>query len=231
MSARSPTVLLFDIDGTLIDSGGAGRRAMVHAFETTHGRPDATTGFSFAGMTDQGILRRALSAIGVEVTPEAMDTILAAYLLQLEIELARSEHYRVLPGVASLVASLVELDGIAVGLGTGNVRDGAYAKLRRGDIHHHFEFGGFGCDAEDRTELLRAGAVRGAGQLGVPLEACRVVVIGDTPKDVAAAIGIGAACLGVGTGGSTPADLVALGAVWGFETLDDPAVRTVLRGD
>ncbi len=231
MSARRPTVLLFDIDGTLIDSGGAGRRAMVHAFATTHGRPDATTGFSFAGMTDQGILRRALSAIGVEVTAEAMAEVLSAYLEKLAIELESSEHYRVLPGVASLVAWLGELDGIALGLGTGNVKDGAFAKLRRGDIHHHFGFGGFGCDAEDRTELLRAGAVRGAARLGAPVEACRVVVIGDTPKDVAAAMGIGAACVGVGTGGSAPADLVALGATWGVDTLEDPSVRAVLVDD
>jgi phosphoglycolate phosphatase len=231
MRARRPTVLLFDIDGTLIDSGGAGRRAMVHAFTKVHGRPDATTGFSFAGMTDKAILRRGLEAASVAVTAEAMEEILAAYLFRLEIELELSAAYRVLPGVEGLVPWLDEHDDIAVGLGTGNVKDGAFAKLRRGGIDHHFEFGGFGCDAEDRTELLRAGAVRGAELLEAPLEACRVVVIGDTPKDVAAAIGIGAACLGVGTGGSTPADLVALGAAWGVETLEDPQVRAVLRGD
>jgi phosphoglycolate phosphatase-like HAD superfamily hydrolase len=221
-------VLLFDIDGTLIDSGGTGRRAMAHAFAEGHGRPDAVSGFSFAGMTDLAILRRGLTEIGVMPTAEAMDALLAAYLLRLDVELSGTDEYRVLPGVAEVVTWARARDGVAVGLGTGNVREGAYAKLRPGDLHGHFAFGGFGCDAEDRTELVRAGAARGATALGVPLAACRVVVIGDTPKDVAAALGIGAACLGVGTGGVAPAELVRLGARWGFATLADDGVRDAL---
>lgn len=225
---RRPTVLLFDIDGTLLDTGGAGRRAMVGAFEEAHGRPDAPQGFSYAGMTDRAIARRGLEAVGVAPTLAAMEAVLAVYVKRLARELAASERYRVMPGVETLVPSLLTEANVAVGLGTGNVREGAYAKLARGGIDRHFAFGGFGCDAEDRTELLRAGARRGADALGAPLETCRVVVIGDTPKDVSAALGMGAACLGVGTGGSTPASLVALGAAWGFATLADDGVRDVL---
>ncbi len=229
--ARRPTVLLFDIDGTLLDTGGAGRRAMVGAFEQAHARPDAVTHFSFAGMTDKAIARRGLETAGVEPTEDAMSAVLAVYLARLARELEASERYRVMPGVEPLVRWLLAAENVAVGLGTGNVREGAYAKLARGAIDDLFAFGGFGCDAEDRVELLRAGAKRGAGALGAPLEACRVVVIGDTPKDVAAAKGLGAECLGVGTGGSTAEALVALGADWGFATLEEEGVRDVLAAD
>lgn len=228
MRTPRPTVLLFDIDGTLLETGGAGRASMAGAFEDVHGRAEAASGFSYAGMTDRAILRRALASLEVEVTEAAIEAVLAAYLVRLADEVARAPRYRVLPGVAELVPTLVGLPGVAVGLGTGNVREGAYTKLRRGDLDGHFAFGGFGCDAEDRTELLRAGARRGAATLGAALEACRVVVIGDTPKDVSAALGIGAACLGVGTGGSSAEELVALGARWGFATLAERGVREVL---
>ncbi|HSO32352.1 MAG TPA: HAD hydrolase-like protein, partial [Labilithrix sp.] len=120
------------------------------------------------------------------------------------------------------------LPKIALGLGTGNVKRGAYAKLARGALDAPFAFGGFGCDAEDRTELLRVGAGRGAAALGVPLADCRVVVIGDTPKDVAAARGIGAECIGVGTGGFAPAALRDLGAQNAFATLEEDGVREAL---
>lgn len=228
MRAAEPTVLLFDIDGTLLETGGAGRASMAGAFADVHGRAEAASGFSYAGMTDRAIVRRGLAALSVEATDEAIEAVLAAYLVRLADEVARSPSYRVLPGVTELVPSLLGLAHVAVGLGTGNVREGAYTKLRRGGIDGHFAFGGFGCDAEDRTELLRAGARRGAAALGAEVAACRVIVIGDTPKDVAAALGIGAACVGVGTGGTSAADLVALGARWGFATLADPGVRQAL---
>lgn len=235
---QRPTVLLFDIDGTLLETGGAGRRAMTWAFQETHGRPDAVAGFSFGGMTDMAILRRGLMAIGLEVTRAAMDALLTSYLRRLDHELAgvsradgEGATYRVMPGVREVVAWARGLERVAVGLGTGNVREGAFAKLRPGGLDAHFGFGGFGCDAEDRTELIRAGARRGAESLGAPLEACRVVVIGDTTKDVDAAVGIGASCVGVGTGGVAPDALRRHGARWAFDTLADDGVCEALVGD
>jgi phosphoglycolate phosphatase len=222
------TVLLFDIDGTLVLTGGAGRRAMVGAFANLHGKDDVFEGTSFAGMTDRAIARHGLRELVAEITEAEIDRALDAYLALLDIELARSTGYRVLPGVSRLLESLRGMPDVAIGLGTGNVRRGAYAKLARGGLDGTFSFGGFGCDAEDRTELLRAGARRGAEILGASLEACRVVVIGDTPKDVAAAQGIGAVCIGVGTGGYTPAELLACGAHRAFATLEDDAARTSL---
>jgi phosphoglycolate phosphatase-like HAD superfamily hydrolase len=222
------TVLLFDIDGTLVLTGGAGRRAMVGAFLSLHGKDDVFEGTSFSGMTDRAIARHGLRDVLPEIKDADIDRALDAYLALLEVELGKANNYRILPGVTALLDSIVASKDVAIGLGTGNVRKGAFAKLAHGGLDQAFSFGGFGCDAEDRTELLRIGARRGAEQLGVSVEHCRVVVIGDTPKDVAAAKGIGAACIGVGTGGFTPDELLACGAQHAFATLEHDAVRTLL---
>ena len=115
-------------------------------------------------------------------------------------------------------------------LGTGNIREGARIKLDRVGLFARFGFGGFGCDDEDRTALLRRGAERGADSLGLTLEEVRVVVVGDTPKDVAAAHGIGAESVGVGTGSFTAEALVGAGATCAFASLGVPgALQAVLR--
>lgn len=193
-------VLLFDIDGTLLDSGGAGRRSMVGAFAASHGRPDACEGFSFGGMTDRAIVRRSLRNIDAPDDDPAIDRVLAAYLDLLRREALAPHAASVLPGVPTTLDRVQGQAGVAVGLGTGNVREGAEIKLGMVGLAGRFDFGGFGCDAEDRGELLRAGALRGAAALGAPVERCRVVVIGDTPRDIEAARQIGAACLAVATG-------------------------------
>jgi phosphoglycolate phosphatase len=229
MSRDDPRVFLFDIDGTLVWTGGAGRRAMTLGFADVHGRTDVFDGLSFGGMTDRAIVRHGLAKLGADVDDARIDAVLEAYLARLERELVCAE-YRVFPGVEMVLAELALLKGIAIGLGTGNVRRGAYAKLARGALGDAFSFGGFGCDAEDRADLLRAGAARGAAQLGRAVEECTVVVIGDTPKDVAAALAIGARCIGVGTGAFTAESLVACGAHAAFRTLADTGVRERLLG-
>lgn len=223
-----PTVLLFDIDGTLILTGGAGRRAMERAFADVTGRRDACAHMSFGGMTDRAIAREGLVAVDREPTPEAIDAVLDAYIARLEREVVASPKYEIMPGVVETLAWLAPIPRIAIGLGTGNIKRGAYTKLTRGALHDAFAFGGFGCDHENRAELLRVGAMRGAAQLGLTMDACRVVVIGDTPKDVAAALAIGAECIGVGTGGVDPAELARLGAHHAFATLEDPRSRAAL---
>jgi phosphoglycolate phosphatase len=218
MGAMRPTVLLFDIDGTLVTTGGAGRLSMALAFEKLHGRRDACDSFSMAGMTDRAIVRKGLELIGVHPSPEAISAVIEAYLASLAEEVRRVDDlsYRLHPGMREAVEASLAREGFAVGLGTGNVREGARVKLERVRIYDRFSFGGFGCDHEDRVELIRHGASSGASRLGVPLEQCRVVVIGDTPKDVAAAKGIGATCIGVGTGSFTPDALLASGADYAF---------------
>jgi len=227
-----PTVWLFDIDGTLVTTGGVGRRALELAFERAHGRPEACNGFRFDGMTDRAIVRGGLSALGIAPTPLAIEAVLSVYLAVLcdEVAAAPAQTYHVHAGVSDMLDALAAHPHFAIGLGTGNIREGARIKLDRVGLFSRFGFGGFGCDDEDRTALLRCGAERGAASLGLAVADVRVVVIGDTPKDVAAARGIGAASVGVGTGSFTPEALVACGATHAFASLAVPgALEAVLR--
>jgi phosphoglycolate phosphatase len=225
-----PTVFLFDIDGTLITTGGAGRRAMERAFGAAHGRPDAMA-FPMDGMTDRLIVRQALVHIGVPATAAAIDHVLAVYLdvLREEVTACSDDRYRVHAGMREAIDG-ARARGAAVGLGTGNIREGARLKLERVGLGGAFRFGGFGCDAEDRVTLIRIGAERGAAALRAARADCRVVVIGDTPKDVAAARAIGAECVGVGTGHYDPAALMASGATAAFPDLADPGAHAALFG-
>jgi phosphoglycolate phosphatase-like HAD superfamily hydrolase len=223
-----PTVLLFDVDGTLIHSGGAGRRAIERAFEEAHGRRDACASFSFAGMTDRAIVRAGLSAIGHPVDEAEIDRVIAVYLGLLEREVAEERRFRVNRGVAGALDEACARARTAVGLGTGNVRQGARVKLDRVGIHGRFRFGGFGCDSEDRAELVRIGAERGAALLGSPLADCRVVVIGDTPRDVAAARAVGADSLAVATGPFDVEALAGAGATRAFADLAAPGALAFL---
>lgn len=226
----TPTVLLFDVDGTLLDSGGAGRRSMLAAFEACHRRPDACAGFSFGGMTDRAIIRRALRSIDAATDDDALDAVLAAYLAHLRGEAQKPGGARLLPGVTEALAHVEGRPGVAVGLGTGNVEEGARIKLRMVGLSERFSFGGFGCDAEDRAALLRAGARRGAASLGVAVEGCRVVVIGDTPLDIEAARRAGASCVAVSTGGFSADELRAHAPDMVCARLTDPAALSLLVG-
>ncbi|NMO21421.1 HAD family hydrolase [Pyxidicoccus fallax] len=232
MGAMRPTVLLFDIDGTLVTTGGAGRRSMELAFQQLHGRPDACDSFKMSGMTDRAIVRKGLHAIGAEDSEAAIDALIAAYVAHLTQEVHRvdEQNYRVFPGMREAVREARSRAGFAVGLGTGNVREGARVKLERVSIYDQFDFGGFGCDNEDRVELIRCGAKAGAARLGLPMEECRVVIIGDTPKDVHAARGIGAECIGVGTGSYTPEVLMEAGATVAFPDFTHRDALAVLLG-
>lgn len=228
-----PRVLLFDVDGTLIRSGGAGSRALERAVAEAFGLGPVKASFSFAGGTDRAIFRRLLRECGVEPTEDALARTVAVYLAILEEEIAAAAAYRVNPGIEPALEALAgraaaHAASLAVGLGTGNVEAGARIKLARADLNRHFAFGGFGCDDEDRAALLRAGAARGAARLGAAPGACRVLVIGDTPRDVAAAHAIGARCLAVATGGATPDALAAAGADYVFDSLAAPGALDVL---
>lgn len=228
-----PLVLLFDVDGTLVDTGGAGRRAVEAAFAEAHGRPDACRGFSFDGMTDRAIARLGLEAVGVRPDDAAIDALLATYLghLAREVAATAADAYRVHAGMREAVQAATAR-GAAVGLGTGNVEAGARLKLGRVGLSDAFAFGGFGDDHELRPELIRVGAQRGAQRLGVRVEAARVVVIGDTPKDIAAAQALGAECVAVATGAWRVEQLAAAGATWAFPALDAPgALAALLDGE
>jgi phosphoglycolate phosphatase len=223
-----PTILLFDVDGTLLSAAGAGRRALERAFETHCGTAAPLRDVRFNGMTDPGIVRVGLEQLGRSAEPALIAAILDDYVPLLADELTRAGGFQVYPGVTALLDALTAGDRVAVGLGTGNLRAGARLKLARAGLEPYFAFGGFGCDHEQRAELLRIGAARGAASLGRGLDECRVVVIGDTPHDVTAARAIGAASLGVGTGGCDAEHLRAAGATWVYDDLAAPGLRDVL---
>ncbi|MCA9534201.1 MAG: HAD family hydrolase [Myxococcales bacterium] len=225
-----PTVLLFDIDGTLLKTGGAGRRSMRRAFVEVCGREDALDGMDFRGMTDPLIFEGGLARIGVPVSESLVCALAEAYLASLAREVPASPNYQVMPGVRALLTALSEHSHVALGIGTGNSEAGARTKLTHGDLWRHFRFGGYGDDGWDRVELVRAGATRGAEALGLPLARCRVVVIGDTPEDARAALGIGATCLAVLTGGYSDAQLAAAGSTWVVPDLTHSAVLPRLLG-
>lgn len=206
-----PLVLLWDIDGTLISTGGAGNRAIVRAFAELHGRADATAHFKFGGMTDRAIAREGLRTIGKPDGSADIDALLDAYVRALQDELQTTEGHRVHAGVHDALLAAEARAKCAIGLGTGNIRAGAKAKLTPVALHDRFGFGGFGCDHEDRAQLIAMGQARGAEKLGMPISGVRTVVIGDTPKDVAAAHANGAFALAVATGGFTVEQLRACG--------------------
>ena len=225
-----PTLLLFDLDGTLLLTGGAGRRAFERAFAQLTGRRDACDGIAFGGMTDRAIARAGLAALGREPDEALLEQLFECYLAALADELARTTGYTIMPGVPALLAALGRHAHLSLGLGTGNLRRGAEAKLRHGQLWEPFAFGGFGCDHEQRGELLRIGAQRGAERLGRALRECRVVVIGDTPRDVLAAQQIGAECLAVETGGVAADALREAGPCTVFRDLSEPGALELLVG-
>jgi len=188
--------------------------------------------FRFDGMTDKQIARQALVKLGLTPTDAAIDESLALYLEHLveEVERVDAASYRLHEGIRDALRAARER-GHGIGLGTGNLVEGARIKLTRVGVYDEFAFGGFGSDAEDRTELLRHGAERGAKHLGARLAECRVVVIGDTPKDVAAAQGIGAECIGVGTGSFPAEALLECGATAAFSSLSAAGALAALLGE
>jgi phosphoglycolate phosphatase-like HAD superfamily hydrolase len=213
---------LFDIDGTLISGDGAGRRAFERACSDVLGLDGALVGLRLDGMTDPLILEHVFTThLRRASTTEEAAEVLAAYVRHLEPEIAASSAYRVHEGVLDVLAHL-ESRGCAIGLATGNIEAGARIKLERSDLWRRFAFGGFGSDAGERAELVRVGIARGRARLGGrALEREEIVVIGDTPKDVAAAHAAGAWALAVATGGHSMEELRACGADVVYPTLRD----------
>ncbi len=208
-----PTLVLFDVDGTLVDTAGAGRRALQAAFEAVHGLPDVagrTAAVAFSGKTDPAIVAEMCAALAV-TRPDGA-AFERAYLAALTAEMARPDaRRRVLPGVRELLQGLAGRPDVHLGLLTGNVEAGARAKLAPFGLNPFFPTGGFGSDHADRREVARRAAARVALHAGIPLDASRVVVVGDTELDVDCARANGFRAVAVLTGWSTPEVLIASG--------------------
>jgi phosphoglycolate phosphatase len=210
--------LLFDIDGTLIGSGHAGRRAVERALAESFGIHQPPS-LRFSGRTDQFIFRAMLAAAEVPPTEENFLRLCEAYLRHLPASLAQAEG-AVLPGVRELLQRLVDDGRFELGLLTGNLPASARTKLSHFELDHFFEFGIFGDHSDDRCELAAAAVTLLTDRFG-PHPAERVWVIGDTAFDIACGLHIGARTLGCGTGGDSIEALRAAGAHHVLATLEE----------
>ncbi|TAE78472.1 MAG: HAD family hydrolase [Verrucomicrobia bacterium] len=198
----SATLWLFDIDGTLVDTGGAGMRSLQEAAIERFG--DRGPALDLAGSTDLGVLAGIFGHFGQACGPADADAFFASYLRRLEWNLAHGGFGgRVLPGVLELLDHLASQPGVSVGLLTGNIAGGAAAKMRHFGLDGHFGFGAYGCDHADRNVLGPVALQRAARHVGRDFKPEDALVIGDTPKDIACARALGAPCLAVATGAFT----------------------------
>jgi phosphoglycolate phosphatase-like HAD superfamily hydrolase len=237
MSAPDPVragrLVLFDIDGTILWTDGAGRRAVFQALEEHFGRSGPGE-HRFDGKTDPQIVRELMRHAGVSDADidARLDVVLDRYLDLLRDELASVDHGRhIFPGVRELLDALEAREDVVLGLLTGNIHHGARAKLAAVGIDpERFVVGAFGSDHHDRPELPEIARRRAERALGHPVAGHELVVIGDTPADVACGRSIGARAIGVATGHYSVDELRACGAAAVFPDLSDTAavVRAIL---
>jgi phosphoglycolate phosphatase len=221
-----PVAILFDIDGTLISTGGAGTRSWRGAFQKLYGIPADIGKYTDAGMTDPTVGRATfLRVIGHDPTEQEMARLMAAYLACLPDEVEHSQDYRVLEGVEELLPRLCD-DGFLLGVTTGALEAAAHIKLSRAGLNRFFSFGGYGSDSNDRGELTRSALARGGGIVGHPLDASRVLVVGDTPLDIEAARAVGAVAVGVASGQYSVVQLRESGADFVVASLAEPLPGT-----
>jgi phosphoglycolate phosphatase-like HAD superfamily hydrolase len=219
------SLLLFDIDGTLLLSGGAGVRAMTMAFEQVFGVAEAFATSDVAGRTDTFLLARALQDAGVPDTPDHHARFRAAYVAILRDEIRKPARGRsgLMPGVAPLLDTLAAQASIHLALLTGNFEDAAYTKLAHFGIDRFFSWGAFGEESHDRNELARVAKRRALARAGAASTLEPIVVIGDTPHDIACARAINARVVAVATGSYSREQLAAAGADVTLHDLSDTA--------
>ena len=219
-------VVLFDIDGTLLLSHGAGRTAMEAALVETFGTPGPAD-YRYDGKTDKLIVRESMRREGFadDVIDARMALVIDRYLANLEVAL-RDEARRAyaLPGIHELIAEVERADDLVLGLLTGNVVPGARAKLAAIDVaFERFVVGAYGSDHEDRPQLPPIARERASALLGYEVPGDRLVIIGDTPADVHCGRGVGARAIAVATGGFSVDELAAHDPAATFADLRDTA--------
>lgn len=194
-------MLLFDIDGTLLYTGGSGRIAFEKAFQELFGLPDVWQNLIPDGKTDpliieeivQRVLKRPLLGSEYEKLTERYHEIF-------DIEILNPPKFYLLPGVVALLEKLSKNQSLSLGVATGNFERAAWSKLKKGNIHHFFSYGGFASDAGCRTELTRIAWQRGQETLGRSIAKDQVILIGDTPFDIKVGKELGFFTVGVATG-------------------------------
>jgi phosphoglycolate phosphatase-like HAD superfamily hydrolase len=218
--ASGARAVLFDIDGTILVTGGAGGAAWQRAFEELHGIEANVADHTEAGMTDPEIAAIVFrEVIGREGTPEECARAIAAYLKHLPDTVAESDGYRTMPGIEALLDELID-GGALLGLVTGNIEAAAHVKLARAGFNRFFSFGGYGSDSADRTEVTKTALRRGELVSGGTLADGACIAVGDTPRDVKAGHGAGIRVVGVATGSYSVEQLLEAGADWALETVE-----------
>jgi phosphoglycolate phosphatase len=222
VAERDTDAILFDIDGTLISTGGASDRAWKRAFKELQGVDVDVPAVTGKGVPDPEVGRRVFEkTIGREPTEEEAEALMRRRLDYLPEEVEGSPGFVVKDGVVELLDKLID-DGILLGLTTGNVEEAAHIKLARANLNRYFSFGGYGSDSPDRIELTRKALERAELVSGNTLDRDRCFSCGDTPRDVEAGHGVGIRVVGVATGEYTAEELVEAGA--------DAVIRSFVEG-
>ena len=204
-------LVLFDVDGTLITSRGAGRRAMRTALERVFGAAGGIDAYDLRGRTDTRIVHDVMGALGWEPArvKERLDDFFEAYLAGLAAEIGDGRHVVSLPGVGAVVERVAQAPDAVPGLVTGNIEEGARIKLLPTGLWPHFRVGAYGSDHMDRRRLPGLAARRAHALVGHAFAPADVVVIGDTPHDIDCARAFGAVAVAVTTGQYTRDELLA----------------------
>ena len=213
-------LVLFDIDQTILHSGGAGEKALTLALRDRFGREETLENIEIAGKTDKWIAHRIFESHGIDPTPDNVEHFLDGYLGYLKSELGRNNG-RLLPGFPEILHALAALPNVAVGLLTGNLRRGAEIKLGHYGVLDHFSFGAFADDSHERNQLGPFAQKRAGEAHGTEFQPGNIFIIGDTPHDIACAKAIHARSVGVATGRYSRAALEAAGADFVFDDLAD----------
>lgn len=221
-------LFLFDIDGTLINSGGAGKKALEYVFREIYEVENAMSGIVPDGKTDIEIIKEILfnKANVKEVDEGIIDFIVSEYVKKLE-ETIKNPSYRVIPGAKKFVQKIHYSKHNIAGLATGNIEIGAKIKLRPSGFFKYFKFGGFGSDSEDRVEILKIAYSRATKFAEEEIE--KVYVIGDTPKDVRAAKKASFISVAMATGNYTINELIREEPDFLFTSFEDPDIIKLLK--
>ena len=213
-------LVLFDIDGTILHSGGAGEKALRLALRNRFGRDDDLAQIEIAGRTDAAIARQIFALHGIEPNPANLARFFDEYLLNLEVELPRNSG-RLLPGIIELLERLRAMPHVALALLTGNLSRGAELKLTHYGVWHFFQFGAFADDHHDRNELGRFARERACTIHGVEFDCGDILVLGDTPHDIACGKAFGAKTVAVATGHHSRAELEKCAPDFVFDDFSD----------
>jgi phosphoglycolate phosphatase-like HAD superfamily hydrolase len=224
-------LVLFDIDGTLVHTGGAGIKAFARALATEFGVADGTARVKFSGRTDVSLVREFFTLERIEPSPENFDRFFASYVRWLR-EIIPDCKGGACRGVPEFYQSLrAQPEPPLTGLLTGNIKQAARIKLERFDLWRWFPFGAFADDHEERDQIAAAALRRGSQQCGRELRGEEVLVIGDTPLDIRCGRAIGAKVLAVATGGASLQELERHHPDWAVPDLTHVPVTRVLAGD